>query len=264
MKVQTPNDILIIVSTYLNNFENLIFELVYRINSSNKKIHQKEITTISQLEWIISNYKSFELDIVLFNAILENGNLDVIIWLKNNGCKFDHRIVYSFGVLSGNVKLVEWLRQYGDICDEGWNSNLCYYAAMKGDINMLKWLRSPDRNPSCPWNKEVTAIAAQYNHLETLQWLVTPDIDGVYCPIDRTTYLSAIDSNNIEIIKWLTKNLTICPYDEYIALYALITDKNDIFKWLVGKEYSGLPYNKTICAHYANSELREWIENQND
>ena len=51
--------------------------------------------------------------------------------------------VMNYAARGGNLELVQWLR--GDGCP--WNDGPCYYAVENGHVETLRWLREN----GCPW-----------------------------------------------------------------------------------------------------------------
>ena len=70
------------------------------------------------------------------SEIIECGNLDLLIWFKNNG-----------------------LELYSDICAE---------AAYYGRLDILEWAKSND----CPWDKQTVFNAIYGDNLELFKWVV--------------------------------------------------------------------------------------------
>ena len=92
----------------------------------------------------------------------------------------------------GNVEMLAW----------GLNKNCniknCYnYAAQNGHLHIIKYGID---NTSFAWNsKNISAVAAKYGHIEILEYL--DEIN--WASIDKNTALSAVEGNQIKILKWL-------------------------------------------------------------
>ena len=67
----------------------------------------------------------------------QNGHMQLLKWLRAEGCPLDVRVVHSL--------------------------------AKAGDTAMLEWARSQD--PPCPWDSHTHAIAAGHGNLACMQWL---------------------------------------------------------------------------------------------
>ena len=60
--------------------------------------------------------------------------------------------VMRWAARSGNLELVQWLRAEG--CP--WNRRTCYWAVMEGHVEVLRWVRQN----GCPWTALVRDRAA--------------------------------------------------------------------------------------------------------
>merc|ERR1711934_1185224 len=76
----------------------------------------------------------------------------------------------------GHLDVLKWLRSEG--CP--WNVGACNSAAGEGHLECLKWLRSE----GCPWDARACAGAALDGHLDVLQWAI--DNGCPYVVTDRT------------------------------------------------------------------------------
>ena len=72
--------------------------------------------------------------------------------------------VMNRAAFSGNLELVQWLRGEGCPCD--WNAWTCDYAAAAGQLEVLQWLRAE----GCPWGVGTCYIAVEKGHVEVLRW----------------------------------------------------------------------------------------------
>ena len=64
----------------------------------------------------------------------------------------------------GHLEIMNWLRSEG--C--GWDWKECAHAAAGGHMEALKWLRGE----GCPWNERTCNLAAGYGHLDVLRWAI--------------------------------------------------------------------------------------------
>ena len=64
----------------------------------------------------------------------------------------------------GHLEIMKWLRSEG--C--GWDWKECAHAAAGGHMEALKWLRGE----GCPWNERTCNLAAGYGHLDVLRWAI--------------------------------------------------------------------------------------------
>ena len=82
----------------------------------------------------------------------EHGHRVLVQWLiQEQGFAMD-TIVMAGAARSGNLELVRWLR--GEGCD--WDAWTCYWAVDKGHVEVLRWAREN----GCPWHAETRDRAA--------------------------------------------------------------------------------------------------------
>ncbi|KAL6057647.1 Ankyrin repeat-containing domain [Balamuthia mandrillaris] len=67
----------------------------------------------------------------------------------------------AFAARNGHLDVLCWLREQG--CP--WDEQTCAYAAMNGQLEVLQWAREQ----GCPWDKHTCAQAARNGHLEVLK-----------------------------------------------------------------------------------------------
>src|SRR5690242_5122077 len=89
-----------------------------------------------------------------YNTMNEDECLEMVKWLKGNGCMWDHATL-SEVVNTGHVQVLEWMKENGCPCvlQEG----DCATAAYKGYLTVLKWLRKN----GCCWDAFTFAVAAR-------------------------------------------------------------------------------------------------------
>ena len=86
-------------------------------------------------------------------AAAQYGHFEVVQWLiQERGFAMD-RIVMGMAALSGNLKLVQWLR--GKDCPWDWVT--CDAAIAGGHVEVLRWARAN----GCPWDAETRDQAAE-------------------------------------------------------------------------------------------------------
>ena len=91
----------------------------------------------------------------------KNGHLEVLKWLRENGCPWDDWTCL-YAAEYGHLEVLKWVRENG--CP--WDEDTCALAAWNGHLEVLKWAREN----GCPWNWLTCASAAQNDHLEVLKW----------------------------------------------------------------------------------------------
>jgi hypothetical protein len=115
---------------------------------------------------------AYELRLHLTDAVIEgaaeSGSMQKVFWIHNQRSVTSlPKQIGSYAARSGNVKLLEWLRQRRVVFD----SHTASEAADAGKIDVLRYLRSVD----CEMD-EMSCDAAAYNrHLDVLKYLKSID-----------------------------------------------------------------------------------------
>ena len=65
----------------------------------------------------------------------ENGNLDNMKWLKEQGCPWDES-TFDYAAKNGNLENMKWLKEQG--CP--WDDDTFLFAAKNGNLENMKWL----------------------------------------------------------------------------------------------------------------------------
>tara|TARA_B110000503_G_C7168829_1_gene423282 strand:- start:4505 stop:5293 length:789 start_codon:yes stop_codon:yes gene_type:complete len=144
--------------------------------------------------FLAMNYKG-EKD--LCGSAAKEGQLEVLKWLRENGCPRNER-TFANATLYGHLKVLKWARANG--CP--WHRETCNAAAGRGHLEVLKWLREN----GCPWDEVTCSGAAMGGHLEVLQWLRANE-----CPWDEGTCRWAAKCGKLEVLQWARANG--CPWD---------------------------------------------------
>ena len=194
--------------------------------------------------WFLQN---LNINLLAKNSSLTHSCLENMRWLKQEGCPVDvEEGSLNSAILNGNLDVMKLLFEYG--CK--WCDISFVMAAYHGNLDNMKWLKEI----GCPMTPRVfaTAIystacspAPRYPHscLDNIKWLLEND-----CPWNATSFDSAVQKGDFEIMEWLFENY--CPWDEDTFKVAVdntckegLNNVPDIVKWLL--EY-GCPYNENI------------------
>ena len=143
----------------------------------------------------------FELSILTGAYAAKSGHLDVLQWLKMNGCPIGVDTC-SYAAKNGHLDVLQWLRT--NCCP--WNEETCANAAGNGHIEILKWAYSN----GCPWNTSTCSNLAYNGDLETLKWAHS---NG--CPWDFETSESAANGGHTGVLLWLIANGCPCVSNGY-------------------------------------------------
>ena len=152
----------------------------------------------------------------------KGGHLEVLKWLRENGCPWDSCTCYS-AAKGGHLEVLKWLRENG--CP--WDSNTCAHAAQGGHLEVLKWARQN----GCHWAEWTCLLAAEGGHLEVLKWARQ---EG--CPWHECTCLLAAALRRFDVLKWAIDNGA--PWEEHrFAIFNRVrgTDYEDWFRGILSQ-----------------------------
>jgi len=144
----------------------------------------------------------------LINYASENGYLEIVKWLMENGVPRDERVI-TFASENGHFEMVKWLKENG----APWNEWTITYASKNGHFEIVKWLREN----GAPWNEWTITYASKNGHFEIVKWLRE---NGA--PWNEWTATYAFINGHFEIVKWLKENGA--PWDERAIYYASLYD----------------------------------------
>jgi hypothetical protein len=97
------------------------------------------------------------------SAAVKAGHITMLKWLLEQGCPWNTRRICNLAALSGNIHMMQYVRQLGGTL----SAAVMSAAARKGHLLMCQHLHAEH----CPWDAEACADAAREGHLETSCWL---------------------------------------------------------------------------------------------
>ncbi len=121
------------------------------------------------------------------------GNLEMLIWAKENGYKLDGFVCIN-AAKNGQLNILKWAKE--NKCT--WNYDTCIYAAKKGQLEVLKWAYENDYNIL---ELHICKFAAGGGHLEVLKWA-----RSIGCEWDKNTCSFASDNGHLHVLKWAREN----------------------------------------------------------
>ena len=193
------------------------------------------------LKWLRSEGCPWDDDICSYAA--REGHLEVLKWVRSEGCPWD-AYTCSQAAEGGHLEVLRWLRSEG--CP--WDDDICSYAAREGHLEVLKWVRSE----GCPWDAYTCSQAAEGGHLEVLKWLRS---EG--CPWDEWACHHAARGGHLEVLKWLRSEG--CPWDENTCVFAAQRGRLEVLKWLTS---AGCLWWKDMCRAVGKPNIKRWIDAQ--
>jgi hypothetical protein len=220
-------------------------------------------------------------------ACANNGNLEILKWLKTEGYPMNWKYAVS-ACSGGHVHLLEWLiSENPDVTASYTFHHLlrgCYMASITGNHQAtLFWISSNLGVPrSFSDEKKIWDCAARNGNLETLNYLWA--VFGGFLNFGKKSQRCVMSRGDLKILDWLCKhgcvlleaeicgiavesrNLDLlkwardrdCPWDEYVCMKAAETGNLEILKW--AREH-GCPWDKFVCikaAETGNLEILKW------
>jgi hypothetical protein len=132
------------------------------------------------------------------------GNLEMLQFLYAHNCLLDEYTI-TWAACNGHLDIIIWCRQQG--CK--WNALACQQSVQFGDLDVLKWLRGIDRDicalgsdetDICPWDDNVCLEAIKFHRVDMLKFALE---NG--CELNSTVYDKAIRSKNSDIVDCVKK-----------------------------------------------------------
>lgn len=119
---------------------------------------------------------------IMFRAI-NTGDLAGLIRLREGGYPLDDPWACICAAGNGHLDILQWLRENG--CP--WDDRTCIYAASGGHLEALRWAMEN----GCPVNDWVCAAAAEKGHLDVLMWIY--ENGGAYRYPDRGVHPDCLE-----------------------------------------------------------------------
>jgi len=160
-------------------------------------------------------------DDIWCSSAAENGHLDVLIYLHDNGCKADTVSCYTSATRGGHLEILRWLDKNGCPKDE----SVFAHAAEQGRLEIVRYLHET----GCPWDQWACFYAVggsdEDNNLELLRYLHE---NG--CDWDELTCRKAAEQGHFRVLQYLHENG--CPWDDIVCDGAVSHGHLDVLKYL--------------------------------
>jgi hypothetical protein len=172
-------------------------------------------------------------DATTYLLAAENGNLELMKYLKENGCEWNRASTCSAAAKGGNLNVLKWLRDQG--CS--WDGETCNSAASTGNFEILKWAIANH----CALGKEVIQIAAREGYFEIMFWLLEHG-----SVLTWAAFCEVLKRGNIEIAKKLFPSLgtPISPHTRHVEC-AIFSGNVALIEWL--SEKGLLSHPESFC-----------------
>jgi hypothetical protein len=202
-------------------------------------------------------------------AAAARAHVHVLQFLHDEGCEWD-KTACSAATRNGHLSTLQWLHEHGCPWDD---DRICDDAAECGSIEILMYLRQQ----GCEYNEQTIITAAESGHLETVRFLHE---SGCLWDAD-TICLHAAEGNNIELLRYLKQQGCVfsadvmtaaaykgllntcqflraeqCPWDTSTCEGAAFNGDEDTLRWL---HEQGCPWVIQEVRLAAAQEGQYWI-----
>ena len=153
-------------------------------------------------------YASDELEIFMESpsyTAAKFGNFELLIYLSENNYEFDTETL-NYAVKYGDLSIIDWLYNKG--CKFHGMGNTFEYGIESGKIEVLEWLL----DNKCPYYVDNLYYHTFISNLKILEWMIIKQL----LPIDEKLFTMAASSGNIVMLNYPKK--INCPYDYNIIL----------------------------------------------
>lgn len=130
----------------------------------NKKVYiiAAEKNHFEILKWCHEN-RCPQWDARVPSCAIENGNLDMLEWIYNRGCKMNVYVFYMAAKYN-HLHILKWLKNK----NIPWGLWVYNGGVQSGNIDILNWLKESD----CPWNNTAFDDALDLGNQTVLDWLI--------------------------------------------------------------------------------------------
>jgi hypothetical protein len=229
-----------------------------------------------------------------FNRAAEIGDLVVMAWLREQGCRFDCS-AYAAAARSGHVHVLDWMYAHyeEELSELHMSDEACSDAALGNHTAALSWLVAH----GCAFDRETASFAAMSGKLDTLEWIHANrapngyllEIDDEYSAIGVDVCQEAARNGHVHVLEWvlanggtwddqawssaafggqlatlewlLAKSTSSTPplgLDDHMCTSAAQSGSLDVLKWL---RQHGCPWGHSVCKHAARNghiQMLQW------
>ncbi|CAB1108558.1 unnamed protein product [Ectocarpus sp. CCAP 1310/34] len=133
-------------------------------------------------------------DMRIIKRLNETANLEVLQWMRTNGCPWNERTC-SEAAKGGHLERLQWAGENG--C--AWDSDPWAGAAGGEHLQISRWTRAN----GCPWDQQACSIPAEGGNPDILQWLRGNGSKGEHLErLQRATNECAWDSDTSAGAAW--------------------------------------------------------------
>lgn len=195
------------------------------------------------VEWFYQ--KDPNLLLVICECAIEEGKLEILKWASSH-CVLFRTKHYSCLTYGGHIEILEWLKENNYMIEK--SEELSKNAAFANNFETLKWAYENSFSIS-PF---VCEGAALNGNIEMLEWCKRK----VGSEITNEVAKRAIESGNLETLKWILKNGA--QMNDKLCAEAALYGEFDVLQWLYE---NGCPWTSKTCenaASMAHFSILKW------
>lgn len=149
----------------------------------------------------------------------EGGHMDLLLWLKAQGCPLSVRVC-ELASKSNQLHILEWATSLDPPVP--FSEKCCSWSAFWGHLRVLQWLREH----GCPWDSDTCAWAAKGNQFEVLRWAHENGAE-----MGAATCAYSAELGNLEILKYARANGA--PWDKRTRMWANRAGHSEIVSYAI-------------------------------
>jgi hypothetical protein len=179
----------------------------------------------------------------LVHCAAEVGNLDLLIWLNENGFEYN-TLVFNIVSKYGHLQILQYLYHFfiDQNLDCPWDETTCEFAVEGGNLECLKWLHEN----GCPWNQYITICAARIGNVDCLKYAYENDCNT---PIEISSYsIIEKNTNNLNCLEYIHIHINEHIWDSSLTNSA---SSNDLLDCLTYLHENQCPWNNGTCINAA-------------
>lgn len=232
------------------------FDLNYKILKILVKTNNLEGVKWFKDKWLNIHKKNMDFDDDLLCVAVKSGNIDMLEYLKENGCKISRYAMIN-AAEQKQLSIMKWL--YANECPlhiDVFNQALKHY-----DILVIKWLLEN----KCPCDSDTLQYAIHTGNLKLIKVLIKKK-----CKVNHEVFFEAVKKGNLDILEYIYKFYEKIRFDinEYLSdneydiyLYAIKSKNIDVLYWLEKNRYTNIKrqLNLEEAAETGDVNIVKWF-----
>jgi len=171
-------------------------------------------------KWLVEQKFRWDEGLPISAALI--GNLDVLKWLREEGCPWDDERVVLTAVKHSQFEVLRWATQIGCSWPEIDPWLVVKWTYSENDIKVLQWIH--DEGHLNRTNELITAAIAREN-LTVLRWCIKIGVCGT-----KDNCRTAAEMGLLDMLKLLRRSGT--PWDQSVLVEAVKRKGLRMLKWI--------------------------------